>query len=144
MPLYEKLQTLTLVGPTRDNLVLDPLVVPHFDNRLYITIQPPQPPSIKSFYQLILIIQFLHIMFCHIFYAAEIFGGVESIKEIKLHRMFKGLWFWCGTASGFFRAASKTIPNKNRTYRNTAQITPVGMRWKGAVFQLLPGIRGTV
>ena len=71
MPLYEKLQTLTLVGPTRDNLVLDPLVVPHFVNRLYITIQPPQPPANKSFYQLILVIQFLQIIFCHIFYAAK-------------------------------------------------------------------------
>ena len=30
------LRALTLVGPTRDNPVLDPLVVIHLDNQLYI------------------------------------------------------------------------------------------------------------
>ena len=33
-------------------------------------------------------------------------GGVESIKE-KMQLMFKGLWFCCGTALGFFQAAFK-------------------------------------
>ena len=32
------LQALTLMGPTRNNLVLDPLAVPHLDNRLYMCI----------------------------------------------------------------------------------------------------------
>ena len=30
------LRTLTLVGPTRDNPVLDPLAVLHLDNQLYM------------------------------------------------------------------------------------------------------------
>ena len=32
------LQALTFLGPTRDNLVLDPLAVLHFDNRQYLNI----------------------------------------------------------------------------------------------------------
>ena len=35
--LYD-LQTFTLVGPTRDNLVLDPLAVQHLNNGLYISL----------------------------------------------------------------------------------------------------------
>ena len=27
-----------LMGPIRENLVLDPLAVPHFDNQLYFTV----------------------------------------------------------------------------------------------------------
>ena len=33
------LRALTLVGHTRDNLVLDPLALLHLDNRLYIIIK---------------------------------------------------------------------------------------------------------
>ena len=33
----KELRALTLVGPTRDNPVLEPLAVLHINNRLYIT-----------------------------------------------------------------------------------------------------------
>ena len=32
------MRALTLVGPTRDNMVLDPLAVLHLDNQLFINV----------------------------------------------------------------------------------------------------------
>ena len=44
------LQALTLVGPTRENPVLDPLAVQHLDNLLYIwKVSGNQNPSEKYF-----------------------------------------------------------------------------------------------
>ena len=49
-------------------------------------------------------------------------GVVECIKE-KMQLMFKWLRFCYGTTSGFFWAASKTVPTKNHTLEVRKKIT---------------------
>ena len=45
------LWALTLEGPTKENLVPDPLAVEHLDNRLYITIIEVVSPDTASLKQ---------------------------------------------------------------------------------------------
>ena len=51
---------------------------------------PPHYPS-GVFHQIVLLLNF---------------GGVKYQRK-KTALMFKRLWFWCGTALGFFKTASK-------------------------------------